>query len=165
MAGAEQPRTVTNAIRMTIGDRLENRFGTVVLARVHGLAKEMLMCQLVGSHVILRREATFLAGKIQPHHRQAVVFGRGNGSARKLERGHGVDLICRRRRQRLEVGLVVLAEHRQEKAQRTNNHARLKAWHRAGADRRIAIDLTLRALDPLTDRLQHLTDTKRTAHV
>ena len=165
VARTEQPGAVANAVGVAIGDRLEDGLGPIIFAGVHRLAEEVLVSQLVSGLVVLRRKATFLARQIQPHHRQAVVFRRRHRRAREFERRQRIDLGSWRGRQRLEVGLVVLAEHGQEEAQGTNNDPRLKAWQRARAHRRVAIDLALGPLDALTDSFQHLPDPERTAHV
>ena len=55
-----------------VADRLEDRLGPVVLARVHGLAEERLVRDLVGVAMVLGRIALLLAGEVEADDQQAL---------------------------------------------------------------------------------------------
>ena len=86
---------MADAVGVQVADRLEDRLGAVVLARVDGLAEEGLVRDLVGLAVVLRRVALLLPGEVDPDDEQALLAPQPGGGAGHLEAGRGVDLASR----------------------------------------------------------------------
>ena len=116
----EQPGSVPDPVCVKVADRLEDRFGAVILAGMNGLSQERLVGHLVGHLVNLGRKALLLACQVDPHDEQSLA-SQPRGGPRDLPAGHRVDLVGRRFREDFEEPLVRPREARPEEAHRTQD--------------------------------------------
>ena len=100
--GVEQPGAVADAIGAAIGDGLEDRLRPVVLARVHRLAQEGRVRQLIGALVRGGRESALWSGQVDADDRKAQLVARLDRAAHHRLAGDAVDLLTRQISERRE---------------------------------------------------------------
>ncbi len=123
----EQPRPVADPVGVQVADRLEDRLGPVVFARVNGLAQERFVRHLVGHAVLLGGVSLLLARQVDADDEQPLVVLQPGGRARHLHAGGRVHFLGRCLGQRLEDPAVAFGELRRERPQRAQDDARDKA--------------------------------------
>ena len=119
---AEEPRPVTDPVRVQIAEGLEDRLRAVVLARMHGLAEERLVGDLIGVFVVARGVPLLLTREVDAHD-EAPLVAEASRRARDLDAGRRVQLETIRFGHRLEEPAETLRPGALEVAHRAQDHA------------------------------------------
>ena len=124
--GRKQMRAVAQAVGVTVGNSLENRFGAVRFAGVHGFADKMFVHVAVSVQVVGGRIAGFFAGEVKPHDGQFFLFSQLYHHFRQFQRRDAENFAFVRLRKRLNQRGIVRRHKLIEVAHRARDDAKMK---------------------------------------